>query len=65
MKKTIVGQVASINELGCYGEFQIENPLCKKYCVLNIRCAIEQEQNARMEILEELVASEDLSTWTQ
>lgn len=65
MKKELKAKIALNRHMGCFGEFNLADPVCKKLCVLSIRCAIEQDQNARLEILEELVASEDLFTRIQ
>ncbi|MBI9084089.1 MAG: hypothetical protein JEZ11_10865 [Desulfobacterales bacterium] len=46
------------DEVECFGEFNPERTLCKKFCALNIRCAIEKDMNVRMEILDELVSGE-------
>ena len=43
--------------LGCFGGYRGDDPICRKRCALNLRCAIEHEQNERFEILEELVSS--------
>lgn len=48
-------------EMGCFGDYNKTNPLCAKHCVLRLRCAIEKDQNIRLEILEDLAASENLS----
>ena len=48
------------DHLGCFGDFSIADPVCRAYCALSLRCAIENDQNMRLEILEELVSSEDL-----
>jgi hypothetical protein len=42
--------------LGCFGRFRKTDPICRKRCALNLRCVIEQDQNQRFEILEELVS---------
>jgi len=42
--------------LGCFGGFDINDTVCKRFCALNLRCAIEQEQHARIELLDELVS---------
>ena len=47
-------------QLGCFGDYSKDHPLCSKHCVLRLRCAIEQEQNMRMELLEDLMDSENL-----
>lgn len=47
--------------LGCFGSYRRTDPICRKRCALNLRCAIEQEQNERFEILEELVSSNSMA----
>jgi hypothetical protein len=42
--------------VGCFGGFRKEDPICRRRCALNLRCAIEYERNERFEILEELVS---------
>jgi len=44
--------------IGCFGEFNPEDRICRKYCALCLRCAIESDQVAKMEILEDLLFSE-------
>jgi hypothetical protein len=46
--------------LGCFGNFSLEDPICKTVCAINLRCAIEREQIDRIEILQELAFSDDL-----
>ena len=46
-------------QMGCFGNYEPEDPICRKFCALNLRCTIEQEQNVRMEILEDLVSSDN------
>ena len=43
--------------LGCFGRYRTNDPICRKQCALNLRCAIEHDQNQRFEILEELVSA--------
>ena len=48
--------------LGCFGNFILADPICRNKCALRLRCAIEQDQNTRMEVMAEMVAStEDMS----
>ncbi len=42
----------------CYGNFSKTDPICTRLCAVNLRCAIEGDEQDRMEILEDLVASE-------
>jgi len=56
MKKTIASAMTLDDHLGCFGDFDVADSICRRFCALSIRCAIEQDQNARMELLEELVS---------
>lgn len=60
MKKELKAKALLWDHLGCFGEFQKEDLICRRYCALNIRCMIEQDQNTRMEIIEDLVTTENL-----
>ena len=42
----------------CFGEFNPTDKICARYCAVRIRCAVEKEELARMEILEELTVQE-------
>jgi hypothetical protein len=43
--------------LGCFGRYRKTDLVCRRRCALNLRCAIEQDQNERFEILQELVST--------
>lgn len=58
MKKGLIGKKSLNKHLGCFGEFDINDPICKKLCILSLRCAIEQDEKSRLEILEDLMASD-------
>lgn len=60
MKKALMNQISLDDHLGCLGNFNIQDPLCQKLCALNLRCAIEREQNTRLELLEDLISYNDL-----
>ena len=49
---------ANFDELDCFGNYHKANPLCAKSCAIRLRCAIEQVQNLRMELMEDLVTVE-------
>ena len=44
--------------LDCFGDYNNTAPLCNKHCAIKLRCAVEQNNNMRIEILEDLMASE-------
>ena len=56
MKKELMNQISISDHLGCLGNFNIEDPLCKKLCALNLRCAIDRNKNVRLELLEDLIS---------
>ena len=50
-----------LNELlGCFGDFNRENNICRRHCALGLRCCIEREQNEQMELLEDMITSETM-----
>ncbi len=51
--------------VGCFGEFNPEDRICRKFCALCIRCAIESDQVTKMEILEDLFFAEATNATTQ
>jgi hypothetical protein len=57
MSKEINAQIND-SHLNCFGNFNISDNICQKHCILNLKCVIEKNQNTRMEIFEELMASE-------
>ncbi len=61
MKKKLINNISSDDYLGCFGTFDINDTICKKHCSLRLRCSIERDQNARLEILNDLVSSDALS----
>jgi hypothetical protein len=61
MKTRTQSSSAALNEMNCFGDYAKSDPLCTRHCVLRLRCAIEQDQNMRMELLEDLMASDALA----
>jgi len=53
MKKTILDSKLLDDKLGCFGRYDPDDPVCTKWCQLNIRCAIARDRRDRLEILEE------------
>ena len=58
MSSNLFAVLTTNESLDCFGDFNKNNPLCAKHCILRLRCVIEQDQNLRSALLEELVASE-------
>jgi hypothetical protein len=61
MKKIHLDKSLIAGHMGCFGEFDIEDPVCRTYCAVNLRCAIERDQNDRIEILQELAFSDEVN----
>ncbi len=53
-----LNRLVSDAHLDCFGDFRPEDVICKTHCILCIRCLIEKNQNAQMEIFEEMMAAE-------
>jgi hypothetical protein len=60
MKKNSGKSVFLNDHVGCFGDFNIEDLVCKKFCALSLRCTIEREQIEQMELLEDLVFPENM-----
>ena len=65
MQKELLKMLSYDDHLGCFGEFNAKDPVCKKFCAVNLRCAIDYENNVRLEILDELVYTETIFTKIQ
>jgi hypothetical protein len=49
------------NYVECYGDFDLSDMICRKYCALRLRCAIEQKEQFRIEQLEDLLAVNEIT----
>jgi hypothetical protein len=54
MKSQEVKPVLLDQYLDCFGSMSLEDAVCRKFCALNLRCAIEKEQNIRMDIIDDI-----------
>ncbi|MCU0590998.1 MAG: hypothetical protein MUC57_05935 [Desulfobacterales bacterium] len=59
MKKGGIHRSSATTPLGCFGGFQSDDPVCRKYCAIRIRCAIERDQAIFLEVLDEPAAGDD------
>ena len=50
--------------LGCFGHFQMNDPVCRNRCALRLRCLIERDQNVRTELMEEMMAFDQVAVKT-
>ncbi len=53
------------DQIGCIGEYDPADDLCTKHCALKLRCLIEYNRNLRLEVIEDIVASNDTFIKTQ
>jgi len=60
MKEDLSNKITFDGHLGCLANFKREDKICRQFCALRIRCAIECDQNRRLEFLEDLVASDEI-----
>ncbi|MFP4194033.1 MAG: hypothetical protein ACOCQI_03075 [Desulfosalsimonas sp.] len=49
----------------CFARFDIRSKICRKHCALRLRCAIEQTEQMRIEQLEDLMNSYEVTTSIQ
>jgi len=59
MKKRGLRRSSATIPLGCFGSFQADDPICRQYCAIRIRCAIERDQAILLEVLEEPAVGDD------
>ena len=46
--------------LQCFGEFDVQDSICRQVCALRLRCAVEFGQQGRTELLEELFSEDEV-----
>lgn len=44
--------------LDCFGNFDMADKVCAKHCALCLKCIIERDQNARLELIEDLMSND-------
>lgn len=49
------------NHIGCFGNFDIEDFICRKFCALSLRCAIKRDKNIQTELFEDLISFDSMS----
>jgi hypothetical protein len=53
------------NYVECYGDFDLSDVICRRYCALRLRCAIEQKEQFRIEQIEEMLAVNEIALKVQ
>ena len=59
MKKCEKNFPPSTNSMDCFAGFSRKKKVCTHYCAIRLRCAIEKDQNMRIELLEDLIGEDD------
>ena len=44
----------------CFGDLNLADPVCRKYCALRLKCAIEQIEQNRLVQLEDLINIQEI-----
>ncbi len=45
----------------CYGRFDISATLCRKFCAVRLRCAVEQSEQMKIEQLEDMINAYEIT----
>ncbi len=45
----------------CYGRFDFSATLCRKFCAVRLRCAVEQSEQLKIEQLEDMIGAYEIS----
>ena len=48
------------DHVGCFGEYNSGDRLCRKLCAIRLICAIEREQNEQIELFEDMLSPDDM-----
>jgi hypothetical protein len=59
MRKRGLHRTSATIPLGCFGSFQSDDPICRRYCAIRIRCAIERDLAICLEVFEEPATEDD------
>ena len=60
MKKDAPAVDHLYRRMQCFGEFNVQDAVCRQVCALRLRCAVEYGQQERMERLEELFSDDEV-----
>ena len=61
MKKKLVNNSYLDNHIGCFGNFDIEDFICRNFCALSLRCSIKRDKNIQTELFEDLISFDSMS----
>ena len=58
-KKTLA--LITARHLDCYGSFDMSDPICKKHCILSLRCIVEKNKYSQVGLWEDFILNESIS----
>lgn len=50
-----------MDQVDCYGRFDVSATLCRKFCAVRLRCAVEQSEQLKIEQLEDMMSAYEVS----
>ncbi len=53
------------NFVECFGNFNFDNAVCRKYCAVRLLCAIEQGEQLKMEQIEDWMTVQEMPSKIQ
>jgi len=51
--------------LECFGDLDLKDPVCRRYCALRLKCAIEQTEQNRLVQLEDMINAQEIPLTVQ
>ncbi|OGP62073.1 MAG: hypothetical protein A2V65_06245 [Deltaproteobacteria bacterium RBG_13_49_15] len=57
-KEKWINRLYQADHVGCFGDFSPQDPICRQFCALRLRCAVEKYKTARIELWEELILTD-------
>lgn len=49
------------SHIGCFGNFDIEDLICRRFCALRLRCVIKRDENIETELFEDLISFDNMT----
>ncbi len=65
MIKEIVKSRILDNYVDCFGDFDLSDTICRKFCAMRLRCAIEHKELFRIEQIEDMLAAHEIALTIQ
>ncbi len=60
MEQLLTGEEYT-DTVDCYGSFDFSATLCRKFCAVRLRCAVEQSEQLKIEQLEDMIGAYEIS----